>query len=263
MSANLIKKLVNKKQKTEHKDKKPRSYQWRFLLALPAWVVLSYFTVNFLIVGALWALGAVGIQVSDMMSETVFQSVFSTIMYAMTLAVAIGVPFMVLKRPTSLSLLGLQRLPTWTDIGLTPLAYVAYALVGGIVLYLILAIYPAFPIEETQDVGFRALSGQYDYMLAFIMLVVVGPIAEEALFRGYLYGKLRPHVPIWAAMLATSILFALAHQQPSVAVDTFVLGMFLVGLREVTGSIWAGILLHMLKNAVAFYAMFVAPMSLG
>jgi len=33
----------------------------------------------------------------------------------------------------------------------------------------------------------------------------------------------------------------------------------MIALREVTGSIWAGTLLHMLKNGIAFYFLFVNP----
>jgi membrane protease YdiL (CAAX protease family) len=58
-------------------------------------------------------------------------------------------------------------------------------------------------------------------------------------------------------MVATSVLFGLIHGQWNVGVDVFVLSMVACSLREVTGSIWAGILLHMLKNALAFYIIFV------
>jgi len=38
--------------------------------------------------------------------------------------------------------------------------------------------------------------------------------------------------------------------------------LVLCTLRIVTGSIWAGVLLHMIKNGLAFYVLFVAPMML-
>ena len=91
-------------------------------------------------------------------------------------------------------------------------------------------------------------------------LVIVAPIAEEVLFRGYLYGKLKGYVPaIWAA-LATSLLFGIAHFQWTVGIDVFILSMFLCGLRSLTGSIWAGILVHILKNALAYYILFINPL---
>jgi membrane protease YdiL (CAAX protease family) len=90
-------------------------------------------------------------------------------------------------------------------------------------------------------------------------LVVIAPFAEEILFRGYLYGKLRKSIPTWLAMVVTSALFGAIHAQWNVGVDVFVLSMVACSLREVTGGIWAGILLHMLKNGLAFYILFINP----
>jgi membrane protease YdiL (CAAX protease family) len=96
-------------------------------------------------------------------------------------------------------------------------------------------------------------------MLAFVTLVVLAPIAEETLFRGYLYGKLKGHVPAIIAAIATSLLFGVAHMQWNVGIDVFILSLVLCGLRSLTGSIWSGILVHMIKNAIAFYFLFINP----
>jgi membrane protease YdiL (CAAX protease family) len=101
--------------------------------------------------------------------------------------------------------------------------------------------------------------------LAFFTLVVLAPVAEETLFRGYLFGKLKHSVPVWAAALITSVLFGLVHvafsAQPDwpLALDTFVLSLMLCTLRQVSGSLWASMLLHMIKNGVAFYILFLSP----
>ncbi|HET8884113.1 MAG TPA: CPBP family intramembrane glutamic endopeptidase, partial [Candidatus Saccharimonadales bacterium] len=130
---------------------------------------------------------------------------------------------------------------------------------------------PGFNAAEPQEVGFDNLNRQYEYLLAFATLVIIAPIAEEVLFRGYLYGKLRKSVPIWAAMIAVSLLFGALHMQwndgflagLNVGIDVFVLSIVMCSLREVTGSIWAGILLHMLKNGLAFYFLFINPVLLN
>jgi membrane protease YdiL (CAAX protease family) len=95
------------------------------------------------------------------------------------------------------------------------------------------------------------------------MLIIVAPVAEEVLFRGYLYGKLRKSVPVWAAIGIVSVLFGSIHGQWNVAIDVFALSIVLCVLREITGSIWAGILLHMVKNGLAFYILFINPAVLG
>ena len=60
-----------------------------------------------------------------------------------------------------------------------------------------------------------------------------------------------------AAVLITSLVFGVMHFQWNVGVNVFALSVVLCVMREVTGTIYAGILLHMLKNGVAFYLLYV------
>lgn len=62
------------------------------------------------------------------------------------------------------------------------------------------------------------------------------------------------------AAVFSSMLFALAHGQWNVAIDTFILSFALVWVFEKTGSIWASVLLHGLKNFIAFGALFIIPL---
>jgi membrane protease YdiL (CAAX protease family) len=249
-------KLLNK----HKKDIEPVKYQWRYLIALPVWVALSFLAANAVLIIFFWLFNIVGLSIRDLFNPIVFQTVIAGLTYVLTLSIAIGVPYLVRKRKPTLETLGLSRLMTWTDIGLAPVAFIVYALVLAGAMQAIMQLIPSFPVDQVQDIGFKSISRQSEYALAFLILVVIGPFAEELLFRGYLYGKLRTHVPVYAAIIATSVLFALAHGQWNVAIDTFLLSIVMCGLREITGSIWAGILVHMLKNAVAFYGIFVVPL---
>lgn len=243
--------------------KERRRYQWKFLLLLPLWVAISYFAARFIVTIILSVLHLFGISVADMANPAVVQAVMMCIIYGLTLGITMGVPYLIKDRETNLETLGLQRLMSWTDLGLAPMAYIVYGLIIATVSGIIMSLFPDFPINQEQDVGFSSLGSTYEYTTAFVALVVVAPLAEEALVRGYLYGKLRVHVPAYVAILATSLLFAVAHGQWNVAIDTFVLGVILAGLREITGSIWAGIVLHMIKNAIAFFSTFVPVMLLS
>lgn len=116
---------------------------------------------------------------------------------------------------------------------------------------------PGFPSEQCQDVGFKQAFGS-ERTLAFLALVVVAPIVEEIVFRGVLYGKMRRSgLGIIPAILITSVLFGLAHWQWNVGLDVFALSVVSCLLRERTKGIGASIVLHMMKNAIAFYIMFV------
>ena len=59
------------------------------------------------------------------------------------------------------------------------------------------------------------------------------------------------------AIFLTSILFAVLHGQLNVGITVFVLSVVLCGLREITGTIWSGMLLHILSNGIAFYILYI------
>ncbi len=230
--------------------------KWLMLLVLPAWVTVSFFTAKYLITGFVYLLSACGVSLNSFNSSIV-NATFAALVYIIMFGVTIGLPWLIQKRRTSKSDLGLTRLPTWTDIFLTPAAFTIYIIMSGLIMLLVKNFVPGINLEQAQDVGFDQLSQRYEYILAFITLVVVAPIAEETLFRGYLYGKLKKYVPFWAAMIVTSILFGAIHGAWNVAIDTFILSLVLCSLREMTGNIWASMLLHMTKNGIAYYFLFI------
>ena len=201
----------------------------------------------------------VGILSQGAVSITVLNTIVAAAIYVVTLALVLGIPWFVQRRRTSREDLGITRFPSWLDIGLAPVGFVVYYIFSIILVYVASQIIPAFDMQQTQDVGFSNLTERYEVMLAFLTLVIIAPIAEELLFRGYLYGKLRKSVPMWLAILMTSTLFAIVHGQWNVAIDVFALSLVMCGLREITGSIWAGVILHTMKNALAFYLLFINP----
>jgi membrane protease YdiL (CAAX protease family) len=169
----------------------------------------------------------------------------------------IGVPWLVKRHKTTLNELGVAELPTWLDIFITPAGLVVYLVASSLLLVLATNFLPGFDANQVQEVGFKNINQQYEIVLAFIVLVVAVPIAEEVLFRGFLFGKLKKVTPIWLAILITSVLFATLHGAWNVALDTFALSVVLCVLRQITGSLWPPILLHMAKNGIAFYFLFI------
>ncbi len=118
--------------------------------------------------------------------------------------------------------------------------------------------------DQAQEVGFNTIATQGDVLLAFLSLVVLPPLVEEILFRGFIFGGLRKSMKFATAALVTSALFAMPHLLESsggllwsAGIDTFILSLVLCYLREKTGNLWAGIGLHALKNGLAFYLLFI------
>lgn len=153
--------------------------------------------------------------------------------------------------------MGVQRPPSFIDIGLAPVAYIVYAVFANLFTSL-MQFFPWFNPDQAQDVGYSYFITSWDRILAMIALVFVAPVAEELIMRGWLYGKLRSKWGIVLSIILTSIIFGVLHGQWNVGVTVFVLSIILCGMREITGTIWSSMLLHILSNAIAFYFLFVA-----
>lgn len=233
------------------------SHLW-LAVALPAWVFVGFIVSDIAVEGVVKLAAESGISLRGV-DESVLMFMLAASVYLVSLAVVIGLPWLLRRYRTTQRDLGLNRLPQWSDFILAPAGFVIYLFGSAILVYLATQLAPGFNASEAQQIGFSNLVQRYEMVLAFITLVVIAPLAEETLFRGYLYGKLRQIVPLWVAILVTSALFGVLHGQWNVGLDVFVLSIVMCCLREVTGSIWAGVLLHMIKNGLAFFILFIYP----
>ncbi len=111
-------------------------------------------------------------------------------------------------------------------------------------------------VDEKQSLGFSNPT-TIEALAIFGVLALIVPIAEELLFRGFLFRALRSRLGfIWTA-LVVSALFGVVHGGIAVGLDVFALSLVLCYLRERTDSLWPGIILHALKNSVAFLILFI------
>ena len=238
--------------------KKPTDGKLWMGIVLPLWVLTGFVLAQVLAGLLLVALRSLGVSFQGI-NETTFQTVVSALIYVLSISIVIGIPWIVKKYRTTKGELGITGSLTWTDLLLAPAAFFVYIILSFI-LTSIASHFPFYNANQTQDTGFSQLSHGYEYILAFLTLVVIAPIAEEILFRGYLLGKLRKHVPLWSAILLTSLLFGAIHLAWNVGVDVFALSIVLCLLRVQTGRLWPSVLLHMIKNGIAFYFLFINPL---
>ena len=78
--------------------------------------------------------------------------------------------------------------------------------------------------------------------------MIVAPIAEEVVFRGYLYPAAKHFCGPVGGILFSSLVFAAAHGNVVALLPLFVLAVLLCLIFEFTGSIWANISVHFLFN---------------
>ena len=239
--------------------------KWRrawMALVLPAWVVASFYLAQAILIGIVWLLDYFNVPL-DLINQSILSTAMSALVYIITLVLIWLTPVFIKKyHVASLDNIGMNRLPSWVDILITPAGLIIYLVMSSLLMLAATHFLTWIDINQVQETGFNNLSKYYEYILAFSTLVIIAPVAEEVLFRGYLFGKLKNYIPTWVAILITSALFGAIHGQWDLAIDTFALSVVLCLLREATGSLWASILLHMTKNGIAFYILFINPLIL-
>jgi membrane protease YdiL (CAAX protease family) len=257
-------KKVNEARERVAKKPAKKTSPWHILLAaflLVIWVCAATIATQYIITyGLYFILG------KELLLTPVWMTVCNALIYALALFLIIWVPVKFFKKKAlSRDEIGLHDLPTWADIGLAPAGFVVY-LILSVILILIFQNFPFFDINQEQELGYEMLNGGFDRIIAFLALCIIAPIAEEIIFRGWLYAKLRNLIPgkklsLILSILVVSVLFGILHGQWNVGVNVFAMSIVLCALREVTGTIYSGILLHIIKNTVAFLMIYVFGMS--
>ena len=185
--------------------------------------------------------------------------------YLVIALLTLEVPRWIFGQLTTKKELGLHKTMTWRDLAIAPAGMIVYFVLTVVILSIVTSIFPdLIKLDQVQNTGVVAPQRGVEMAVVLLLFVVVGPFIEELLFRGYLYGKLRRNgVNFWLTMVVVSVLFGAAHMQWNVALDTFSLSLVMCITREITGTIWVSILMHMIKNGIASYFLFINPNALG
>jgi membrane protease YdiL (CAAX protease family) len=226
------------------------------LIGESSWVLFCFFVVAAVVFGLL--LNYVPV-LEDFFDTTLGQLLAGGLIYALVVLVVV-LPIWLLRGHTYVrTVLGLVKKPTISILWLPLLMWAAY--MGATIIVAIGASFlPWVDPEQKQNVGFEGLTQPVEYVIAFLALVVLPPIAEELLFRGYLFGRLRERFGFWLTTVVVSAVFGFVHMQWNVGIDVAVLSVFLCYLRERTGSLWASMVLHGIKNGLAYFLLFIAPL---
>tara|TARA_B100001559_G_scaffold181843_1_gene152122 strand:- start:1518 stop:2309 length:792 start_codon:yes stop_codon:yes gene_type:complete len=87
----------------------------------------------------------------------------------------------------------------------------------------------------------------------FLAVVIMAPIGEEIVFRGFLQKFLEEYwKDITRAVLITSLFFAMIHFNPYWTIQIYLLGIILGFLSWKTKSVIPSVILHSINNGVAF-----------
>ena len=92
-----------------------------------------------------------------------------------------------------------------------------------------------------------AFGGQNPFLL-ILTVVIIGPIAEELVFRLMIFGRIRFYFGSRWAILASSLLFGIYHMNMVQFIFCTVLGIILSWFYEKSGNLWIPIGVHMAIN---------------
>ncbi len=111
-------------------------------------------------------------------------------------------------------------------------------------------------------IGFTGSSAAYEQVAekqfvlplwaGIILYGIVSPLAEEIVFRGIVYNRLRRQYTKWIAIVGSALIFGVYHGNVVQALYGFVLGLLIAVLYEKFGSFMVPVILHGAANIFVY-----------
>ena len=117
-----------------------------------------------------------------------------------------------------------------------------------------LRLYERFPLYTTTAV--RTFQNQ-NLLLLVLTTVILSPLAEEMIFRGMTYRRIRQYAGNRPAVLISSLLFGLYHMNMIQFLFAFAVGILLARLYERTKTLIVPVVCHAAVNAWELFLEFV------
>ncbi len=95
---------------------------------------------------------------------------------------------------------------------------------------------------------YKGSTATYRILIA-IAVVILAPLVEEVVFRGYIYAASKRFTNRFFAAFFSALFFAVIHNNINALLPLFFLALLLTLSYELTGSLWAPISIHALFNA--------------
>jgi membrane protease YdiL (CAAX protease family) len=168
---------------------------------------------------------------------------------------ALGLVFVYLRRNgVGWATVGWRRPKLWATLAYLIGGFFGFFILVAIVLTLVGILDPSFNANQTQTNEYTGGVATHRN-LTLIALVLIPPIIEETVFRGFIFPAIAKKWDVWVGAIGSSALFGLAHLQANVSIYTFVLGLVLCVLYVKLRSIFPGMAIHMINNLLAYYAL--------
>ena len=105
-------------------------------------------------------------------------------------------------------------------------------------------------VKEASDLGLLVAMA--------VSAIIIAPIAEELIFRGYLYPVVKRFTDRWFASIFSGVLFGVIHFNVMALPMLALMGIILAVIYERSGSLWVPIGCHAAFNATQFVLILIA-----
>jgi len=191
--------------------------------------------------------------------ESQFVAIFTVLGFATSLTIQTVLQAIVIfgSFPVIVSTLGTIRHRFWRP-SQTPWKTQLLYLVGSYLFYLGVCVgfstlyhlitHKPLPI---QDIGFMLIKAKHEsFWITFLCTAVAIPMAEEIIFRGYLFDALKMRFSTKIVIGVTALIFASVHFDILHFIPLFTLGLTQGFIRYKTDSLRLPMLVHMVNNGV-------------
>lgn len=107
------------------------------------------------------------------------------------------------------------------------------------------------PDDSSQEMvqAFKASKSILFKVALGVAAVIIAPLTEEFIFRGYIYGVTKRFTDRWFAAMFSAAIFAVIHHNVAATLPLFLLAVGLAAAYEVTGCLLVPIMMHAIFNA--------------
>lgn len=125
---------------------------------------------------------------------------------------------------------------------------------AGFLMALVHVVMPSIFEDYEKITQAVSLDHASPYLMSFLV-GILGPVAEEFLFRGVIYGKLRDVFTVTQAGVISGAIFGIYHKNFMQGIYAAMFGILLAYIFEKTQTIWGAILMHMIFNLSAYFVL--------
>jgi sodium transport system permease protein len=152
--------------------------------------------------------------------------------------------------------LGLGRVPALATVGGALFGSGAFYLLAVALHAWIERVWPTPPdVREAMERLVIPAAGARPLVIDLLALALVPAAAEELLFRGVLFGAVRPRLGATGAVIVTALAFGLYHGSIYRFAPAAFAGILLGLVRAASGSLWPALAFHLANNAAVIVAM--------